>query len=68
MEFSEGEGEKGKEGNEGVLRKVKSILSKSMGEGGKGDEEEGRRGEGEEWTEVSAGRGRGKKCLGKGST
>lgn len=63
----EDEGAKGKKENEGVLRKVKSISSKSMGEGGKGDEEEGVRGEEEEWIEVSVGKGRGKKSLGKES-
>lgn len=48
VEGTEDEGTKGKRGIEGVLRKVKSILSKNTGEGGIRDEEEGGTGEGEE--------------------
>ncbi len=39
-------GRRGKGGSEGVLRKVKAFLSKNMGEGGKGDDEEGKGGKG----------------------
>lgn len=60
--FSEGEGVKGKEGREGVLEKVKSILDRNTGKIEIGEMEEE---EGGEWTEVPMGKGRGKKGLGK---
>lgn len=60
--FSECEGAKGKEGREGVLEKVKSILGRNTRKVEVGGGEEG---EGEEWIEVSVGKGKGKKGLGR---
>ncbi len=59
-------GVKRREGGEGVLEKVKSILQEDKQGGEEGSEGEG--GGGEEWTEVM-GKGKGRKCSEqKGST